>query len=223
MMKTCIGCGQQSPIAAMFCTHCGAALSTSQSSQSGRPVISMRGPNTPPSAQPTANHESQPVLPTVHSSQLFSQSPYQPASTQSLSAQPTGSRSSTKVIAVSVIALVAIVAGILLFASSNDSQPDQARPSSGQVTPNNSETSDDAETTDYYPVQNYASWDDFPASYRTNFLSACMSESTYELCFCALETMEANFTLDEVLEVEAAESYGEDVSWFYSAIAAECI
>jgi len=51
----------------------------------------------------------------------------------------------------------------------------------------------------------------------------CMTESTYELCLCALETMEANFTLDEVLEVEAAESYGEDVSWFYSAIAAECI
>jgi len=223
MMKACIGCGQQSPISATFCTHCGAALSTSQSSQSGRPVVSMRGPNSPPSAQPTAHRESQPVLPTLHSSQPSSQSPYQPATTQSLSAQPTGSRSSTKVIAVSVIALVAIVAGILIFAGNNDSQPEQARPSSGQVTPNDSDAYEEADASDYYPTQNYSSWDDFPAYYRSNFLNACMTESTYELCLCALETMEANFTLDEVLEVEAAESYGEDVSWFYSAIAAECI
>jgi len=183
----------------------------------------MRGPNSPPSAQPTAHRESQPVLPTLHSSQPSSQSPYQPATTQSLSAQPTGSRSSTKVIAVSVIALVAIVAGILIFAGNNDSQPEQARPSSGQVTPNDSDAYEEADASDYYPTQNYSSWDDFPAYYRSNFLNACMTESTYELCLCALETMEANFTLDEVLEVEAAESYGEDVSWFYSAIAAECI
>lgn len=222
-MTTCIGCGQQSPTAATFCTHCGAALSTSQASSAGRPVIPMRGTSSTQSPQPVVHRESQPVLPTSQPSQPASQNPFQPATTQSLSAQPTVSKSSSKVIAVTVIALVAIIAGILILASNNDSQPEQARPSSRQVAPNNSETSDDAETTDYYPTQNYASWDDFPASYRTNFLSACMTSSTYERCFCALETMEANFTLDEVLEVEAAESYGEDVSWFYSAIVSQCI
>jgi len=156
-MKTCIGCGQQSPIAATFCTHCGAALSTSQASSSARPVIPMRGTNSPQSPQPAVHRESQPVLPVSQSSQLAPQYPYQPASTQSLSTQPMGSRSSTKVIAVSVIALVAIVAGILIFAGNNDSQPEQARPSSGQVTPNDSDAYEEADASDYYPTQNYSS------------------------------------------------------------------
>lgn len=188
-MKSCVGCGQLSPIAATFCTACGAPLVTSQSLSTGRPVISMGTPGAVHQPQPTVQpHNQFGAVPSTHT-------------------QQSSPKSSNKVIAVVVFALVVVVAGVLIFAGGSNKQPEQARPSSAQQVPKGS----------------YSSWDDFPEWYRSNFLEGCTTETSYVNCVCALETLEANFTLDEVLEVEAADSAGEDVGWFYERIAAQCI
>lgn len=215
-MQICAGCGQHSPPVAKFCVSCGVALSAHQPPVLGRPVIPMEMSNPAQLTQPFTYRDSNAPQP---SGQLQDQ----PVAFLQMGNQPSTSKSRTKLIAIAVIAFVVIATGIMIFASGNDYQPEQAKPSAAQVVPDKSDTSEEAATSDNDPTQNYLSWDDFPGWYRSNFLEACAVEGAYASCLCALETMEANFTLDEVLEVEEAESYGEDVTWFYSAIVAECV
>jgi hypothetical protein len=130
---------------------------------------------------------------------------------------------SAKTVALVVGLLVVAVVGILVVANRDDEAPRSAQSNSGQVSPSAGDDNVETNSDTYEPSRNYSSWDDFPDWYRSNFLGFCLDGSNYDGCICALETMEELFTLDEVLQIEEADSNGEDVSWFYNGIAARCV
>ena len=234
-MKLCPSCGNQSPIAATFCTGCGTSLPASVGPASGRPVIPMRGaPGAPTGAQSESSSFSTNSLPTSASRPVASQQSANPSSGAphagfagatigGFAPSPKPKSISAKTVALIVGLLVVAVVGILIATSRDNEAPQRAESNSGEVQPSAGDDYVETENETYVPSNNYSSWDDFPDWYRSNFLGSCVNGSNYDGCICALETMEELFTLDEVLQIEEADSNGEDVSWFYNGIAAQCV
>jgi hypothetical protein len=125
-------------------------------------------------------------------------------------------------VALVVIGLVVLVAGIVIYARGGNDEPQRATPSDEEVIPVDT-AAEEVDADSYTPVgDTYPSWDDFPYDFRSSFLGSCTGQGDYDRCLCALETMESRYTIDEVLEILDAEAYGEDVTWFYSDITSSC-
>jgi hypothetical protein len=123
--------------------------------------------------------------------------------------------SSKKLTALVFAGLAAVLVGFLIFSGNDDAEPTQTVDVS-EETESGSNSGGDV------PSDNYRSWDDYPEAFRSNFMDACTSEASYELCFCALESMEEIYTYEEAELVDQAARNGEDVTWFYNSITAEC-
>jgi hypothetical protein len=124
--------------------------------------------------------------------------------------------SSMKLTALVFVGLAAVLVGFLIFSGNDDAEPTQTVGVS-------EETESDSNSGGYAPSDNYRSWDDYPEAFRSSFMDACTSEASYELCFCTLEIMEEMYTYEEAELLVQAGSNGEDITWFYNSIVAECI
>lgn len=149
VVSVCAACSHNNPAAATFCTSCGVALTSIPQASSGRPVISMKDSKTglpfvqsaaPPDATPPVSAPSyQPPPNSPHNlSTANSSSTYSYANTMGGST-PIKSGASTKVIALVVGVVVAVVAGLFIFASGRDSNPDRADAPSAPANPGNSD------------------------------------------------------------------------------------
>jgi len=119
---------------------------------------------------------------------------------------------------------VVVVAGIFIFASSNDSNPERADSPSAPANPSNSDGYVEQDVDDYEPAVEYSSWDDYPYDFRSNYLDACSNGtySNYDLCLCTLEAMEETYTWEEAQELDYAATQGEDISWLYDGLISMC-
>jgi hypothetical protein len=159
-------------------------------------------------------------------SQVFQQVPQQQvASNQNLNSQVLQSqfapsslssnsqaKSKNKVVFGVVGVLIAIVALVFLLGQRDSNSPN--------VAPNNQQSGSDSGESSYDPSQNSYSYDDYPSTFRSEFLDSCFEDGTYEACVCSLERMESLYSYSEVLEIANSNS---DLSWFYQEIIAGCI
>jgi hypothetical protein len=59
-------------------------------------------------------------------------------------------------------------------------------------------TEDSSAEIPQYDYTDYPSWDDYPAEFRSEFLSACYGEASTERCVCALEELEQRLTMSDL-------------------------
>lgn len=137
---------------------------------------------------------------------------------------PTKSGASPKIVALVVGIAVVVVAGIFIFANSNDSNPERADSPSAPANPSNSYDYVEQDVDDYEPAVEYSSWDDHPYEFRSNYLGACSdgTYSSYDLCLCMLEAMEETYTWEEAQELDYAATQGEDISRLYDWLISMC-
>lgn len=122
-------------------------------------------------------------------------------------------RSNKNKVVIGVVGLIVAVLAVVFLLGRNDSEPTTVSPNYEQSDSSSDQTSDEF-------VDQYGSFDDFPDSFRSAFLTNCSSSGNYEACLCSLENMESLFTYEEVLTVYYS---GEDLTWFYEKITSNCI
>ena len=187
-MNHCSSCGQDSPTITNFCIKCGVAFAASgPSSNSGRPVISMDPRKQGQLSENAKQYSSQNLNP---------QTPQTPQTPQFQSLPPSQQASrkgnqQSKIVMGVVGALVAI--GVLFVVLGNR---DSSAPS---VAP-----SDQQSESEYVPEptgssRNYSSYDDYSYEFRDAFIDSCDNGGKYEYCVCVLETLEATYTVEDVL------------------------
>ena len=139
----------------------------------------------------------------------------QPIQFQSLPSPPQirVPRSNKNKVVIGVVGLIVAVLAVVFLLGRSDSEPTTVSPNYEQSDSSADQTSDEV-------VDQYWSYDDFPDSFRSAFLTNCSSSGNYEVCLCSLENMESLFTYEEVLAVTYS---GEDLTWFYEQITSNCI
>ena len=184
-MNHCSSCGQDSPTNTNFCIKCGVAFAASgPSSNSGRPVISMDPRKQGQLSENAKQYSSQNLNPqTPQTPQFQSPPPSQQASRK-------GNQQSKIVMGV-VGALIAIGALFVVLGNRDSSAPSVA-------------PSDQQSESDFVPEPtgssgNYSSYDDYSYEFRDAFIDSCDNGGKYEYCVCVLETLEATYTVEDVL------------------------
>jgi hypothetical protein len=181
-MNHCSSCGQDSPTITNFCIKCGVAFAASgPSSNSGRPVISMDPRKQGQLSENAKQYSSQNLNP--QTPQFQSPPPSQQASRK-------GNQQSKIVMGV-VGALIAIGALFVVLGNRDSSAPSVA-------------PSDQQSESEYVPEptgssRNYSSYDDYSYEFRDAFIDSCDNGGKYEYCVCVLETLEATYTVEDVL------------------------
>ena len=198
-MNHCSGCGQDSPANTNFCINCGMAfVASGPNSFSGRPIISMdpqKQGQLPVSASQYSYQNQNPQTPQLQTSPVSQQS-------------STKGKQQNKFVLGFIGVLVAAVVVFLIFGKNDSSSP--------SVTPNT-----DQSGSNYTPIstdnsQYYSSYDDWPIEARQPFMDSCTNQGEYNQCLCALETLEATYSLDEAI---ALQSTG-DTSYMQPIVAA---
>lgn len=212
-MSQCANCGTIGTANTQFCTHCGTAFaSSSPTSFAGRPVISMdpRKQGQPVESNSQVSHQApyQPVIPNQNLNSQVTQFQSSPLSQQAKSQ----GMSKNKIVFGVVGALIAIVLLVFLLGQKDSNSPSVA-PSNQQSGSNSGQTSNE-------PAQSYSSYDDYPSSFRSEFIDSCSVEGNYEYCVCALERVEELYSYDEILDILYS---GEDLTQFYEQLASYCI
>ena len=184
-MNHCSSCGQDSPTNTNFCIKCGVAFAASgPNSNSGRPVISMDPRKQGQLSENAKQYSSQNLNPqTPQTPQFQSPPPSQQASRK-------GNQQSKIVMGV-VGALIAIGALFVVLGNRDSSAPSVA-------------PSDQQSESDFVPEPtgssgNYSSYDDYSYEFRDAFIDSCDNDGKYEYCVCVLETLEATYTVEDVL------------------------
>ena len=181
-MSHCSTCGQDSPGSTNFCIKCGSAFTNSgPKSFPGRPLISMDPGKQGQLSENAKQHSSQNLNP--QTPQFQSPPPSQQASRN-------GNQQSKIVMGV-VGALIAIGALFIVLSNKDSSAPSVA-------------PSDQQSESEYVPEptgssRNYSSYDDYSYEFRDAFIDSCDSGGKYEYCICVLETLEATYTVEDVL------------------------
>ena len=184
-MSHCSTCGQDSPGSTNFCIKCGSAFTNSgPKSFPGRPLISMDPRKQGQLSENAKQYSSQNLNPQTPQTPRF-QSP--PPSQQ---ASRNGNQQSKIVMGV-VGALIAIGAFFIVLSNKDSSAPSVA-------------PSDQQSESEYVPEptgssRNYSSYDDYSYEFRDAFIDSCDSGGKYEYCICVLETLEATYTVEDVL------------------------
>ena len=194
-MNHCSNCGQDSPTNTNFCIKCGVAFSASGSKTfPGRPVISMD----PLKQGQPAEYSSQPL----NQNQNPPTTQFNPSAAP-MQMSPKGNQKKKRLVGV-VGAVIAIIA-VVVFLGQKDS-------TSSNVSPN-----DQQSQTDYIPVstessQYYSSSDDYPMEFRDAFVNSCFGGGApYDDCVCLLESLEATYSVDELLSFGTSDtSYMDD-------------
>ena len=212
-MAQCSKCGANSTGSSQFCTQCGSAISASTpTSFAGRPVIPMdprkQGQSSESPSQVFKQVTHQPVVSNQNLNSQVPQSQFLPSSLNSNSQ----AKSRNKVVFGVVGVLIAIVALVFLLGQKDSNSPN--------VAPNNQQSGSDSEESSNEPAQSSYSYEDYPSTFRSEFLDSCFVEGTYEACVCSLENMESLYSYSEVLEIANSNS---DLSWFYQEIIAGCL
>ena len=181
-MSHCSTCGQDSPGSTNFCIKCGSAFTNSgPKSFPGRPLISMDPRKQGQLSENAKQYSSQSLNP--QTPQFQSPPPSQQASRN-------GNQQSKIVMGV-VGALIAIGALLMVLSNKDSSAPSVA-------------PSDQQSESEYVPEptgssRNYSSYDDYSYEFRDAFIDSCDSGGKYEYCICVLETLEATYTVEDVL------------------------
>ena len=181
-MSHCSTCGQDSPGSTNFCIKCGSAFTNSgPKSFPGRPLISMDPRKQGQLSENAKQYSSQNLNP--QTPQFQSPPPSQQASRN-------GNQQSKIVMGV-VGALIAIGALFVVLGNMDSSAPSVA-------------PSDQQSESEYVPEptgssRNYSSYDDYSYEFRDAFIDSCDSGGKYEYCICVLETLEATYTVEDVL------------------------
>ena len=181
-MSHCSTCGQDSPGSTNFCIKCGSAFTNSgPKSFPGRPLISMDPRKQGQLSENAKQYSSQNLNP--QTPQFQSPPPSQQASRN-------GNQQSKIVMGV-VGALIAVGALFVAFNNRDSSAPSVA-------------PSDQQSESEYVPEptgssRNYSSYDDYSYEFRDAFIDSCDSGGKYEYCICVLETLEATYTVEDVL------------------------
>lgn len=187
-MNHCSSCGQDSPTITNFCIKCGVAFAASgPSSNSGRPVISMDPRKQGQLSENAKQYSSQNLNP---------QTPQTPQTPQFQSLPPSQQASrkgnqQSKIVMGVVGALIAIGALFVVLGNRDSSAPSVA-------------PSDQQSESEYVPEptgssRNYSSYDDYSYEFRDAFIDSCDNGGKYEYCVCVLETLEATYTVEDVL------------------------
>jgi hypothetical protein len=175
-----------------------AFVATGPKSYSGRPIISMdpeKQGQLPASASQYSYQNQNPQTPQFQTSPISQQS-------------STKGKQQNKVVLGAVGILVAGLVVFLVFgknASSSSSVSPNTQQSGSSYTPISTDNS-----------QYYSKSDDWPSIARTPFMDSCTNQGKYDQCLCALETLEATYSLEEAL---ALQSTG-DTSYMQPIVAA---
>ena len=184
-MNHCSSCGQDSPTNTNFCIKCGVPFASSgPNSNSGRPVISMDPRKQGQLSENAKQYSGQNLNPQTPQAPQFQI----PPPSQQVSRK--GNQQSKIVMGV-VGALIAIGALFVVLGNRDSSAP--------SVAPSDQQTESDFVPEPTGSSGNYSSYDDYSYEFRAGFIDSCDNGGKYEYCVCVLETLEATYTVEDVL------------------------